>query len=60
MFFKTAIHERDCWAQVLSPEFEAALRELGEWVDVSGKTSLPLFSRAEAEGMKWYKGADAH
>ena len=43
---------------MLSPEFEAALRELGEWLDVSGKTPLPLFSLASAEGMKWYEGAD--
>lgn len=54
MFFKTVTHEQECWAQVLSPEFEAALRELGEWLDVSGKTPLPLFSLATAEGMKWY------
>ena len=59
MFFETITHEQECWAQVLNPEFEAALRKLGEWLDVSGDTPLPLFSLASAEGMKWYKGADA-
>ena len=56
---ETITHEQECWAQVLNPEFEAALRKLGEWLDVSGDTPLPLFSLASAEGMKWYKGADA-
>ena len=45
---------------MLNPEFEAALRKLGEWLDVSGDTPLPLFSLAAAEGMKWYKGTDVH
>ena len=54
MFLKTVTHEQECWARVLSPELEAALRELGEWLDVSKKTPLPLFSLASAEGMKWY------
>ena len=58
MFFETITHEQECWAQVLSPEFETALRKLGEWLDVSGDTPLPLFSLASAEGMKWYEGAD--
>ena len=55
MFFQTITHEQECWAQALSPEFEAALRKLGEWVDVSENTPLPLLSLAEAEGMKWYE-----
>lgn len=58
MFFKTVTHEQECWAKVLSPAFETALRELGEWADISGKTPLPLFSLASAEGMRWYEQAD--
>ena len=55
MFFETITHEQECWVKVLSPEFEADLQALGEWLDFSEDGLLPLFSLTMAEGLKWYR-----
>lgn len=52
LFFETVTHEQECFACVLSPEFEESLHKLGEWVDISEESRLPLFSLDTAEGWK--------
>ena len=54
MFFETVTHERDCFAHVFSDEFGVKLRELGEWVDVSDRSRLPLFSLKKAKKLVLY------
>lgn len=54
MFFETITHEQECFVHVISDEFGAKLRELGEWADVSDRFCLPLFSLKKAKDLVLY------
>lgn len=45
-----------CTVHALSPAFAERLGQLGEWVDVSRRRRLPLFSLDAAKGWKQYSG----
>lgn len=56
LFFETVTHEQMCTVHALSPAFAERLGQLGEWVDVSRRRRLPLFSLDAAKGWKQYGG----
>ena len=51
MFFETITHEHLCFVHVLSDEFGAKLRELGEW---RMEDSSRPFSLKDAHGLVLY------
>jgi len=55
MFLEVVTHESDCFAHAFSETFSEKLEELGEWVDATEDTPLPLFSLEGAEGVELYK-----
>lgn len=55
MFFETITHEEICRALVVSPSFQAALCQLGDWEGPAVQTT-PLFSLHTAEDWLPYPG----